>query len=836
MKTLHATGNFSNDDGMNMELTAPSTTYQGNVISDLKLSANTTQNGLQINGGIANLKSSSFDLYNTRLNAVALNNNINFSFGTGDQKGKNKYFIAGLVSQPTAGTYSIQLKPDSLLLNYQQWSVTPNNQITISPDNIVANNFVLQNGDQRLSINSPDTLARQLLQIDFSNFRLATITGFANVDSVLADGLINGNIRLGNFLQQANFTGDLTINDLSIQKDTIGNVKLHAVTADENHYNIETTITGHGNDAALTGWFASDANDTKLNLDLDVRALQLQSVETLTGGAIKNASGVINGKIAVRGSVNKPVLNGDLNFDKSSFALRELGSQLYLDHQKISVTNDGLSFSDFAIKDSSGNALTFNGKILTNNFINYEFNLKLTARNFQLLNSTKKDNPIYYGRMNISTDLSIRGTEVKPVIDGKISVDKGTSLTFVVPQGNEGAESREGIVEFVDMKNTANDTLFRKYDSLNTAGILGMDIALNIEIKKEADFNIIVDAANGDFLNAQGEALLTAGIDPSGKITLTGNYTLEKGSYQLSFNLLRRKFEITKGSTITWTGEPTTAQLNVTAIYVANVAPIDLVQDQVASSSSAIKNTYMQKLPFQVHLKLTGELMKPVVAFDIILPKDKNYGVSNDVVATVESKLVQLRDNEGETNKQVFSLLLLNRFIGENPFAPEGGSGYNAETYVRQSASRLLSQQLNQLAGGLINGVDINFDVVSSEDYTTGTKENRTDVNVNVSKRLLNDRLKISVGGEFGVEGPQTSQNPNNISGNMSAEYQLSRDGRYLLRFFEKNDYEGDLYGYVIETGLSFVITIDYNHFKEIFQKQNKKVNGPDNKQKATTQ
>jgi hypothetical protein len=48
--------------------------------------------------------------------------------------------------------------------------------------------------------------------------------------------------------------------------------------------------------------------------------------------------------------------------------------------------------------------------------------------------------------MNISTDLSIRGTEVKPVIDGKISVDKGTSLTFVVPQGNEGAESKKELL------------------------------------------------------------------------------------------------------------------------------------------------------------------------------------------------------------------------------------------------------------------------------------------------------------------------------------------------------------------------------------------------------
>jgi len=837
MQPLHASGNFSNNGGMNMNLTLLSVVYQGNTISDIKLTANTTASGLQINGGIAHLKSSSFDLYNTRVNAVVLNNNINFNFGTDDAKGKTKYLIAGLFSQPATGTYNIQLKPDSLLLNYQPWSVTPNNLITIAPDNIIASNFVLQNGDQRLSINSPDSRGKQLLLVEFSNFRLATITGFANADSLLADGVINGNIRLSNFLQQPNFTGDLTINDLSLKKDTVGNIAIHASTGGANRYNIETTLTGRGNDVTLAGWIATEANDTKLNLDLNVKALPLHSVEAFTAGAIRNTSGALNGSIAIRGSVKQPQLNGDLIFNKSSFALSMLGSQFHLDDQKITVTNDGLSFSDFTVKDSSGNALTLNGNIATSNFINYQFNLKLTARNFQLLNSTKKDNPIYYGRMIINTDLSISGTETNPSVDGRIVVDNGTSLSFVVPQGDEGAESREGIVEFVDMKNPASDTLFKKYDSLNTAGILGMDIALNIEIKKEAIFNIIVDAANGDFLNAQGEALLTAGIDPSGKVTLTGNYTIDQGAYQLSFNLLQRKFEIAKGSSITWTGEPTTAQLNVTAVYVANTAPIDLVQDQVASTSAAIKNTYMQKLPFEVHLKLTGELMKPVVAFDILLPQDKNYGVSNDVVSTVQYRLAQLRADEGETNKQVFSLLLLGRFVGENPFASEAtGGGSAAENYIRQSASKLLTQQLNNLAAGLINGVDINFDVVSTEDYTTGSMRNKTDLNVNVSKKLLNDRLKISVGSEFGLEGPQTTnQQGNNIAGNISAEYQLSRNGRYLLRFFERNDYQGELYGYVVETGLSFVITVDYNRFKEIFRKRKQKVENTD-KQKVTTQ
>jgi hypothetical protein len=58
----------------------------------------------------------------------------------------------------------------------------------------------------------------------------------------------------------------------------------------------------------------------------------------------------------------------------------------------------------------------------------------------------------------------------------------------------------------------------------------------------------------------------------------------------------------------------------------------------------------------------------------------------------------------------VFALLLLNRFIGENPFASESG-GTTVSSLARESASKILSQQLN-LAGDLISGVELNFDLV----------------------------------------------------------------------------------------------------------------------------
>jgi hypothetical protein len=222
---------------------------------------------------------------------------------------------------------------------------------------------------------------------------------------------------------------------------------------------------------------------------------------------------------------------------------------------------------------------------------------------------------------------------------------------------------------------------------------------------------------------------------------------------------------------------------------------------------------------------MEGELLNPKISFDIILPENKSYIVSNAVITNVRTKLEQLRTEEGEMNKQVFSLLLLNRFMAEDPFS--SSSNTSAEGMVRQSASKLLTEQLNRFADDLVKGVDLNFDVLSSEDYTTGERQNRTDLNVGISKRLLNDRLTVSVGSNFELEGPKNSlQQSTNIAGNIALDYQLSKDNRYMLRAYRKNDYDVAIEGYVVETGLSFIITVDYNRFREIFmsEKQRQKL------------
>ncbi len=819
-------GKFDSKKGWSADLTSPLIIYGDMRVQNFQLHAKPQSNSLSLETTLQQLTSGkTLALYNTSLNTSIADNKIDFALNVQDKYSKDKYHIGGLVQSKNSGEYVLSLKPEKLLLNYGKWNIATDNLIEYSPSKLVAHDFNLTRSSEALNINSSTTEANAPLEISFNKFLLSTLTGFAGTDSLLANGELNGKIAVKNIQTKPTFTSDLKINNLSVYKDTVGDIALKVNNTEENKFSANVNITGHGNDVALNGdYYVKPDNNSNFNFTLDLKKLNLASIVGVSSGALKSGSGSVNGKINVSGTLGKPQINGNVAFNKAQLNPAMLNSNFFIDGQKFEIDNDGFDFDKFTILDSSKNKLVLDGNVKTKDYKHYNFDLSINARNFQALNSTKRDNKLYYGRLFFNTNLNIKGTESQPSVDGSFHITNKTKFTVVIPQDEPGVEEREGIVRFVDMKSTGRDSILNLgYDSIAKSSLRGFDISTNIIIDSSAELTLVVDESNGDHLTVQGTANLTGGVDRSGNTTLSGRYELTHGSYDLTFSVLHKKFDIQHGSTITWTGEPTKADLNINAIYTANTAPIDLVSDQIQNVSNT--NNYQQKLPFYVYLKMTGELLKPQISFDIVLPDDKAYSVSKEVVTTVQAKLQMIRQDQGEMNKQVFALLLLGRFVGEDPFA-SNAAGINAESLVRQSVSKILSQQLNQLAANLVHGVDVSFDLQSTDDYTTGQLQNRTDLNVAVSKQLLNDRLRVTVGSNFELEGPQNvnaNQQSNTLAGNIALDYKLSKDGRYLLRAYRRNDYDDVIEGYVIETGLGFIITVDYNHFKELFQGKKKK-------------
>jgi len=201
--------------------------------------------------------------------------------------------------------------------------------------------------------------------------------------------------------------------------------------------------------------------------------------------------------------------------------------------------------------------------------------------------------------------------------------------------------------------------------------------------------------------------------------------------------------------------------------------------------------------------------------------------VNAELKTTIDGKLAQLSSDEAAMNKQVFSLLLFNRFAGEQSSDFFKGNGTDFSDIARQSVSQFLSSALDNIANDLIKGVDIDLALNSYEAFSTTGSQQRTDLNLALSKKFMNDRLTITVGKNFGLEGQDAASKANAASGSQyipdfSAEYQLSKDGRYRIRGYRKNAYEAVLDGFVIESGVSFIVTLDYEKFRELFQKKKK--------------
>jgi hypothetical protein len=324
---------------------------------------------------------------------------------------------------------------------------------------------------------------------------------------------------------------------------------------------------------------------------------------------------------------------------------------------------------------------------------------------------------------------------------------------------------------------------------------------LNIEADDKSEFTIIVDELNGDQLKVKGNAQLNTGISPNGQLFLLGLYELTEGSYDLSLEVLKKQFIIRKGSQMLWTGDPMKADIDITAVYPINA---DLSQLNAAGKEFG-------KTPLNVLLKIQGNLTAPVIKFEIEPQADI---LSRNVVSKINDNiLTQLNNNSSEVNKQAFALLVMNRFISEQ--SGSSSAALNAEGIARQSVSQLLSDQLNLLASDLVKGVNLNFDLNSSNE----SGKARTDLNVGLSKGFLDDRLTIAVGRNFEIENQGKSASSTEIFDNISVNYALTRDGRYVVRAYRKNQFQTVLEGYVVETGVSFVVTMDYDAFREIFQK-----------------
>ncbi len=822
LDTIDVAIDFSEKErNLDANVSVPHALYMGMEIDSLKLDLNSDRDDLQFDFAFNSLDAGPLDIKKTMIEGKVVQRKLNLDFTSAYHNETLVHVNSELNFQ--GDTLKFHIDPKDLILNKNSWNIAASNEIGIDSAYLHFEDFKLSRNSQYVQIsNTTAPGGEEQLNLEFNSFKLAAFLNYLNPENQLATGNLNGNLTLKEPFGKTGLLADMSINQFKVMDVDMNTLSLQGNTSSFNNYDFEMKIFGGEIDLDLTGSYVATEQSSNIDMNLDLNEVKMTALEGFSQGAVKNGSGSFSGNISLTGTVLEPQYEGQLNFDQAKFNLAFLNAPFTLPNESLRLDNQGFYFDDFDIEDNNDNTLTLNGKITTESLLNPGFDLDVQAQNFQLLNSTKEDNDLFYGKGVVDVDAQISGNLNLPVVDADIEINENTNFTYVVPESQAEIKSRDGVVIFVNKENP-DDILTEREEVAYV--VSGYDIYARIQVNEGATFSTILNPETGDKFQVQGEGDLIFNMYPNGRISLTGIYDINDGFYEMSlYNLVKRRFDIAQGSEVTWAGDPYDAKLDVRAIYRVEASASSLMAPLSSGTNAGEFTQYQRQYPFLVYLNINGELMEPKITFGLDMPEDAQ-GESGAVYGQIQ----QLNNQEDELNKQVFSLLVLNRFF---PYSGSTGANGGTLAVARDNLNQALSDQLNMLSGRLLgeSGIKLNFDVDSYTDYQGESAQERTQLGINAEKAFLEDRLVVQVGSEVDIQGGnRPGQETSPVIGNVSIAYLLDEDGTWRLKAFRKNQYENVIDGQLIVSGISLIFTKEFNKFKNLFEKavieENKKRN-----------
>lgn len=790
----------------------PYINYNGNEIDSLALGLYSDADDFGFNFDFKNIIAGPLDIKRTSLEGSIENQILNLDFNSYYEEEKIVHFNADVTRRND--TIRFQIDPTELIINKKEWDIPERNEIIYAENFLAFNDFNIRRNGQKFTLsNSISKIEKEHIAVSFENLRLSDFLDYFNPENALARGSLNGNIILEDPFGSLGLLADMEINEFNVMEVPMGTLSLNARETTAEIYDFNLVVKGGDVDLDLTGDYVTDEVAAKLNLDLALNEVKISAIEGFSEGEITNTAGSFSGDLKVSGTTAELQYEGDITFHNAQFTVATLNAGFKIKNESLRINNEELYLDQFQIEDESGNNFIVDGSIITENFTNPKFNLQFDAKNFKILNSTQNDNDLFYGIAIVDIDATLTGNLNLPKLDATLNVGKETDVTYIMQESELAIEEREGVVIFVNRENP-DDILTQTRDE--SYAVTGFDVNALISINEDAIFNVIIDEQTGDNFQIAGEGELTFNINPNGRTTLSGRYTLNKGHFEINlYNLVKRRFDIAQGSTVTWAGDPLDAVLDIRAIYRVETAASSLMAPASGSFDAGMNNRFRQQLPFLVYLNIDGELMQPILTFNLDMPEDEQGAIGGQVYGRVQ----QLNQQEEELNKQVFSLLVLNRFF---PQSGSDGSQGGAMALARNNINQALSERMNKFSDQLLGstGIELDFGLDTFTDYGEEGSQERTQLDITARKRLFDDRVIVSVGSEVDIQG--SNQNPDERSpviGNVSVEYLLTENGQFRLKGFRRNQFENVIDGQLIVSGIALIFTREFDKFAELFTK-----------------
>ncbi len=693
------------------------------------------------------------------------------------------------------GAYFYPFKLRAFKKDYQ---FDPANPIFMSDTNVELKQFLITHDNMQLSLNGN----RRAFDVNFKNLDITSLSplmpGEANI---LHKGYLNGTFTYASGQQldiKANIDSLVLYNSVPITV-TVSAMKDH----DELPFQVLLSNETNKVDAHGKYFFKDKSVDGSLLLDIH----NPEMFAFLYGSFLENVKGSIRGQATIHGPLEKPQIIGSVRFKDFDVTTLKPRLAFNIKDDSIKLDNSGITLDHFTFYDKENHPLTITGNLNTSNLPAYKYELNIKADDYTLINYPDTVKGQVKGILVLNSDINLSGNEKDTYVKSDIDIKDKTSLTIVLANDDDALLNTIGVVDFVDpgkLIDSAKLASENMYDSIMSS-IPDFKFNSKILLDKNASLKIITDAQSGDYFQAYGGANLELSSDRTGNPQLSGNYTIEKGVYRLSFyDLVKKTFTIVPGSSVTWSGSPETGEMDIKAIHTVATNSIGLVGHEIGENE---KSVYKRTLDYEVGIIIKGTLEKPIITFSLDLPEQDK--ASYPLLANKLDRL-KLPEFQTELNKQVFGLLVLGGFLPESSVGDIDQSQV-ATTAIYNSVNAILATQLNRFASQYVKGVDINVGIQSYADYSTPGGKTQTAMDFRVSKSVFNDRLSFEVGGDIDINTDQSGSNTgDNYRGDVAIIYDLTGNGDKQLKLFNNESYD-IIYQEIRNTGISLIFIREFD-------------------------
>lgn len=782
-------------------LRAESDYLERNNVLATKLNLNVTNQGdsLAMYLSSEDFYAGAFHMPQLSVMGGAKNNRVTLSAGFSDTADSLSGVIglsAEILRDPENGMRRVAMNifPTTITQGRKDWRIT-SDRITIDTARIEIRDFTVRSDGEMLNVYGVASRSRtDSLTVRMRNFNLAPFMGFATRMGYSVNGYGNGEASMKAVLNRGELTADIDLDSLRVNGIRVAPLCI------DSHWDFEqqrarVMIRNLGTGADIVrGYYAPVSRRYYAEAKID--NLPMSLLDPILSGVVSDTEGKASASLEIMGQDRNAELSGSIDVTGLGTTVDFTRARYTVPEAKIRVEKNHLKASNARVYDSEGNSGLLTMDLSLEHLSNIAYEMRLVPRRMIVLNTTERDNDLFYGKVYASGVATVRGSKKGTTLDIVASTE-GNSQFFMPLSGKSDASNADFVIfEKPGMRIDSTNYLLRKkmmFERRNRGvpeSASMMNINIELTANPNAEVQLVIDPTVGDIIKVRGDGTLNLNIVPRANIfDMYGDYTITEGSYLFTLqNIINKRFIIESGSTIQWVGEPMDARLNINAVYKLKASLQPLL-------SSTTLDNITRAVPVECIINLSDRLTNPTVTFDIKVP---------NADSEIRNAVANLLNNQQSIATQFMYLLVSGSFYSDSSTSSNIGANASATT-----GFELLSNQLSNW--------------LSSDDYNIvlryrpRSELTSDEIDFGFSKSLVNDRLLVELEGNYLVDNKMAANgNMSNFLGEAYITWLIDRNGNLKLRGFTQTIDRFDENQGLQETGIGIYYKEDFDNWSDL--------------------